>query len=227
MDHLVDAPVLGRADLAAVALRHRRDRLLLAGGEGRVAVDEPDDVVEMEIPDGRGDELAARLDLDHARLEAGDEALGVGAGVEDVGAAGAADLLGVRAGLGEAEVVDVLARMDRDRVGPAAVGRQVRIGGGVEDRLPGAGRGGDDREYGRARDSSESSPDEPGHGRHSCASGRGTRRSSARVPCDRLESGPGAAGALGGEVRSEMLPRILHPSEEERWPTNAAPQRHR
>ena len=50
-------------------------------------------MVEVQVPDARGDELAVGLDLDHARLEAGDVALGRRAGGEDAGVAGAADLL--------------------------------------------------------------------------------------------------------------------------------------
>ncbi len=206
VEHLVDAPVRGRLHREPIALRHHRDRLLLAGGEGRPAArSEPDDMMEVEVPDRRRDQLAARLDLDHARLEAGDEALGVGAGIEDRGAAGAADDLGVRAGLRDPVVVDVLARVDVDRVGVTRVGRHPRIARGVKDRLARARRGSgdqrqqDDRACGHQRSPPNEAlpshrsallrirqqvgPVRPGRGRQADAErlGRPRRRTSART----------------------------------------------
>ena len=129
-------------------MRHLRDRLLLAGGEGRAAAgSDPDDVMQVQVPDAWRDQLARRLDLDHARLEPGDVALGGRARGEDAGAARTLDLLRVRAGLGAAELVQVLAGMDRDRVGPAAVGGHPRVAALLEELVSGARGRGDEQQH--------------------------------------------------------------------------------
>ena len=134
VDHVVETPGRVAANREPVALRHLRDRLLLARRERRPAGRrEPDDVVQVEVPDARRRDLAARLDLDHARLEAGDEPLRGRAWVEDARIAGAADLLRVRARLRGPEEVRVLTAMDRDRIGRgtsrwSCPGRSLRRG---------------------------------------------------------------------------------------------------
>ncbi len=48
VDHVVDEPVVRRSRAPAESLRHLQDRLLLAGGELRVAVHDPHRMVEVE-----------------------------------------------------------------------------------------------------------------------------------------------------------------------------------
>ncbi len=82
VDHVVHDPVVRRRVLVAVALRQLQRRLLLAGGEGRIAVVEPDAVVQVDHVDAR--HLAAAR-VDEVRLEARDEARDLGLVRVDVG----------------------------------------------------------------------------------------------------------------------------------------------
>ncbi len=151
VDHVVEPPARVPADLEAVALGQLHDRLLLARGKRRSAARcQPDDVMEVQVPDARGDQLAPRLDLDHARRKARHVALGGRAGGEDAGVAGAADLLRVGAGLRPREQVQVLTGMDRDRVRPARIGGHVGVARRAEDLLAGA-RGGGEGKHRRER----------------------------------------------------------------------------
>ena len=138
VDHVVEPPGRVAADLEAVPLRHLPLGLLLAGAVAEPARREPDDVMEVKVPDARGGEAAVLVDLDHARLEAGHVALGGGASGEGARVTRAADLAGVRAGLRHPVQVQVLSRVDRDRIGRAVIRRQAGVAGRVHHR---AGRG--------------------------------------------------------------------------------------
>jgi hypothetical protein len=141
VDHVVDPPGLIAAELEAVALRQLPLGLLLAGPEPDPGPD-PDHVMEVQVPDARRRHRTVVVDLHHAGREAGHVALGGRARGEDAGVAGAADHLGVLTGLSQRVEVEVLARMDRDRIRRAVIGRHPRVARGAEDRLGGARRGG-------------------------------------------------------------------------------------
>jgi hypothetical protein len=116
VDHVVEHPVVRGVVTPAERPRQLDVRLLLAGGEGGPAVDEPDGVVEMQHVDA-GDLAVRELEVG---AEAGDEAR----------ALRARDVLAV-------ERDRVLAGLDRDR--PVAVlevldARRGRRGGGHEQQ---------------------------------------------------------------------------------------------
>ena len=137
VDHVVQAPGVVAADPQAIALRSLDVRLLLARREHRppqLGCD-PHDVVQVQVPDRRLDEASVGQDLDHARLEPGHVALRGGAGREDAGVGGTADLGRVRARLAEAPQVRVLPRVNGDRVAATAERAHVRVGRPLQLRL--------------------------------------------------------------------------------------------
>jgi hypothetical protein len=122
VDHVVEDPLVGRLVLPAEALGGAEDCLLLAGREGRVAVDDPHRVVEVDHVDRRD-----LLVLDPAQL---------GLEVRDVA-------VHARALLREVEDDVVLPRLDVERDAVAHVVHAVVVS---TQELAGAGGGRSDQE---------------------------------------------------------------------------------